>query len=173
MKRFIKLMTISLVTAVMASSCDDDDDNTAPNDKDKNFMTMAAYANWNEIDAAQLALTKSTNDSVKTFAQLMIAEHTTAKGQLDSVANQFTYSLPTTVDSAHAALKVHLMTLSGLAFDTTYMNSQVTDHVNTINLFQNEVNLGNNPSVKNYASQTLPHLQMHLQRAQSIRTQLQ
>lgn len=176
MKRFLNFMTISLVAVVMVSSCKDDDNdnnNTAPNDTDRNFMTMAAYANSNEIDAAQLALTKATNDSVKVFAQMMIAEHTNAKAKLDSVANQFTYTLPTTIDSAHAAMKVQMMALSGVTFDTTYMNSQVNDHVNTISLFQTEINQGNNPSIKNYATETLPHLQMHLERAQSIRAQLQ
>jgi putative membrane protein len=163
-----------LAAAIIITSCDDDDDeDISPNQTDTNFMTMAAYANMNEVDFAQMALTKSTHDSVKVFANMMIADHTLAMDQLDSIADNFNYNLPTTIDSIHAALKTQLMALDGYEFDTAYMNSQVRDHINAITLFQNEVNQGRNPSIRNYASDKLPHLQMHKQRADSIRAHLQ
>jgi putative membrane protein len=174
MKRIANLLIISLFSVFSFTSCDDDNDtNTTPNDTDRNFMTMASYSNRDEIDFAQMALTKATNDSVKYFAQQMVADHTPALAELDSIAGQFSYTLPTTIDSLHAAMKTQLMARSGLDFDSAYMNSQVMDHNNAISLFQNEVNAGNNVSIKNYANKTLPHLQMHREMAERIRARLQ
>ena len=177
MKHITGLSKLFIVAALFAASCDDNDNdnntNTVLNDADKNFMTQAAYANYNEIDFAQMALTKATADTVKKFAQMMIDEHTMAMHGLDSVANQFTYTLPTTIDSLHAAMKTDLMAKSGHSFDTAYINSQVNDHQVAINLFQNESTQGNNVSVKNYATQTLPHLQTHLAVADSIQNFLE
>jgi len=176
MKRFANFAALFFVASMFIASCDDDDDNvdtSSPNSTDTSFVTKATYANLAEIDFARLAQTKSTNDSILSFAQHMITEHTTALSGLDSIANQFNYTLPTTIDSAHAALKTQAMGLSGIGFDSTYINSQIADHVNAINLFQNEVNLGNNPNIKGYASRMLPHLQEHLARAQSVKSHLQ
>jgi len=176
MKRFANFAALFFVVSTFIVSCKDDDNDvntSSPNSIDTSFVTKAAYANLDEIDFAQLALTKSTNDSIRTFAQQMITDHTTALSGLDSIANQFSYTLPTTIDSAHAALKAQVMGLSGIGFDSTYINSQVADHINAITLFQSEVNLGNNPNIKGYASRMLPHLQEHLERAQSVKSHLE
>jgi len=176
MKHVKGLSKLFIVAALFVASCDDDDDNntnTALNDADKNFMTMAAYANHNEIDFAEMALTKATADTVKTFAHMMIAEHTKAMNELDSIANQFSYTLPDTIDSLHAVKKTDLMAKSGYSFDTAYINGQVIDHQATISLFQNEASQGNNVSVKNWANKTLPSLQTHLAAADSIQNFLE
>ena len=176
MKRFANFAALFFVASMFIMSCKDDDNDvntTSPNSIDTSFVTNAAYANLDEIDFAQLALTKSTHDSILGFAQHMVTEHTTALSGLDSIANQFSYTLPTTIDSAHAALKNQVIGLSGIGFDSTYINSQIADHINAINLFQNEVNLGNNPTIKGYASRMLPHLQEHLARAQSVKSHLE
>jgi len=176
MKRLGIFAALFFVASMFITSCHKDDDNvdtSSPNSTDTDFVTKAGYSNLDEIDFAQLALVKSTDDSVRNFAQHMITEHTTALSGLDSIATQFNYTLPTTIDSAHAALKAQAMALSGIGFDSTYINGQVADHINAINLFQNEVNLGNNPTIKGYASRMLPHLQEHLARAQSVKAYLQ
>jgi putative membrane protein len=57
-----------------------------------------------------------------------------------------------------------------MSFDTAYINSQVKDHQAAVNLFQSEISAGATQSVKDYASKYLPHIQMHLNMADSIRT---
>ena len=61
-----------------------------------------------------------------------------------------------------------LNSLSGHSFDSAYISSQVMDHQAAVTLFQNEISNGNNSSVKSYASTYLPHIQMHLQKADSL-----
>ena len=178
MKKVLYFTALLFTVGVAIPACDKDDDDNNGNtntlsEVDKNFMTQASFSNRNEIDFAQLALTQSTNDSVKAFAQTIIADHTEALAKLDSIGNRYNFQLPNTIDSAHAAMKPQMQALTGLAFDTTYANSQVQDHLTAISLFQNEVNNGSDPTVKNYASTTLPHLQMHLEEANNLKAYLQ
>ena len=177
MKRFLFISAFTLATVVMISCDKDDDDNNnntnTPNATDNSFMTQAAYANRSEVELGQLALTKSTNDSVKMFAQLMITDHTVALASLDSIAGGYSYVLPTTSDSAHIAIRDSLSTYSGHMFDTAYINGQVRDHQKTVDLFQNESTNGNASNIKAYANSHLPTIQSHLQLADSISTNLQ
>jgi putative membrane protein len=173
--KHVKFLTAVLLGTVLAiTSCKDNDNktDTTPNDADKSFLTNAAYTNRDEIDFAQLALTKSTNDSVRGFAQSMINDHTMARAELDSLANRFSYTLPTTIDSVHAALKPQLEALSGYSFDSAYIVGQLNDHTLAINLFQSELTQGNNQEIKNYATDKLPHLQAHYAAADSVRATL-
>jgi len=62
-----------------------------------------------------------------------------------------------------------LSMLMGMAFDSTYINSQVMDHQAAIQLFQSEASNGNDSRLRDYAQKYLPKLQMHLQMADSVR----
>ena len=77
-------------------------------------------------------------------------------------------TLPTTPDAAHIQMKMMLLTEAGLAFDSTYMRMQVTDHQSTINLMQDEISNGSDQKVKDYASSHLTVVQMHKRMADSI-----
>jgi putative membrane protein len=99
----------------------------------------------------------------------MVVEHTPVGPELDSIAASVNLSTPDTLDAEHKVLKQTLTGLSGKAFDTTYMSSQVKDHQKMISLFENEVASGANTRLKDFANRHLPHLRVHLQRADSIR----
>lgn len=172
-----KLFFLAALFAIFIgdSACKMDDDiaDVTPNDVDYDFMTKASYANRGKIDFAQLALTRSTNDSVKAFAEMIIADHTAALTSLESLATRYNFSLPGTIDSVHVALKLKLIGFSGYSFDTAYINGQIKDHTTALNLYRNEISNGFEPVIKKYAAEHLPHLEMHLQEADSLKTYLQ
>lgn len=62
-----------------------------------------------------------------------------------------------------------LNSLSGYSFDTAYINSQIKDHAKTLTLFNPEISNGNNQTIRSYATDNMPHIQMHYNRADSIR----
>jgi putative membrane protein len=163
-----KLVCILMAISFFAACNKNDNDNTSLNGTDQEFLQQTSYANRNEISGAEIALAHGSADSVKVFAQMMIISHTTAQTSLDSLAKQFNVGVPETADSAHMAFAQRLQTLSGYAFDTTYMGAQVRDHQLTIAIFQNEISSGSSQQVKNYANTNLPVIQQHLQMAQSI-----
>jgi putative membrane protein len=170
MKRILNLFIVSTLLLSFFSSCDkEDEDTNTPNATDNNFMTMASYTNNAEINFGQLALSKSTNDSVRAFAQMMITEHTLTGSGLDSLASEYVYTnLPDSIEPAHAALRSQLDALSGYDFDTAYINGQIRDHQIAVDLFQDEVSNGRATNIKSFASRMLPNLNMHLQMADSV-----
>lgn len=159
------------LAVVLLSACDkDDNDNnqTGNNSTDQMFVQMAAVSNTAEIQAGQLAVTKGNTPMVRAFGQSMVMEHGMAQNDLKTVGANIGMSVQDTVDAEHRALMTRLNSLSGMAFDTAYMNSQVKDHLKTLTLFQTEIYGGANQRVVNYANTYAPHIQMHLQRADSI-----
>jgi putative membrane protein len=172
-----KLLAIGLVASAFAfTACDkddDDDDNTTLNSTDQMFLRDATIGNMAEVDAGTLASTKGTNQGVRMFGQMMIADHTNAQNKLDSIADAYNVVLPDTLDAYHRNLRTMLMSLQGYSFDTAYINSQVRDHERTIALFETEADDGNNERLRNYANEMLPHLREHLEHADSLANVLQ
>jgi len=156
----------------LLGACDKHDDTSSLNNTDLNFMQMASYGNYNEIDAGTVAASRGNTAGVKSFGSMMQMDHGMAQNDLKTIGSQKSLNLPTGPDSAHVAMKQMLMTLSGRKFDSTYMSGQVKDHQTTISLFQNEISNGNDPDVKNFATIKLPTIQMHYQMADSIAKRL-
>lgn len=158
-----------VVTASIFVSCSKEEPG-GMNSTDEMFMASAAYTDIAAIDFGNLALSKSNTDSVTIFATMMIADHTSNLYALrDSLAMQLNYKyLPSTLDTAHQSLKSEISPLSGYSFDTAYINGQIRDHQSAINMYQSEINNGFNKAIKSFASQKLPMLEMHLERAMSV-----
>lgn len=162
------LMAVCACVCLLAYGCKKDDDKSGMNDTDRDFMQKASYANNSEIDAAQLAQSKTTEPAVNGFAMMMVSDHTTAENDLKTLATKKSMTVPTTPDSAHMAMKTQLMAMSGRAFDSAYMHGQLNDHNMVISLMQNEMNNGKDADAKNYANMYLPKVQMHKQMVDSI-----
>lgn len=135
---------------------------------DNEFMIMAAQSNFAEIGAAKVALSQSASDSVKSYAQMMIDDHTAAQTELGSLAQSKGVTLPDSADAEHRMLKQQLLMMQGESFDSAYIQSQVKDHVKAVALFQTEVSNGTDADTKALAAKLLPKLQMHLQHAQHL-----
>ena len=162
-------MAIALATLVIAGcDKDDDDDATTVNQTDIDFVRMASMSNFAEISAGAIAANKAENEAIADYGQMMVTEHTTASQQLKALASTLGLYAPDSLDAAHVALKDSLMTLTGPQFDSVYINSQVRDHQLAITLFQNEANSGNHQDLRNFAETMLPHLQEHLEHADSL-----
>jgi putative membrane protein len=163
-----KVFLAGSVALIVLASCKKDKNNENVSSTDQTFLTQAAISNKSEIMAGQLAATKSTTASIKSFGQLMVTEHTQAQTDLQGVYSGASQTMPDTLDAQHRVLMTRLNSLSGHSFDSAYISSQVMDHQAAVTLFQNEISNGNNSSVKSYASTYLPHIQMHLQKADSL-----
>jgi putative membrane protein len=164
----IKIFSWALAITVIAASACDDDDTAGLQETDRNFITNASEANLAEIDLGRLAAMKSATPSVQDFGNMMVTEHQTALDELEGIANEKNVDMTTALNAAHQELKQKLSTMTGYAFDTAYMRSQVKDHEKTIALFETEITSGTDEQVKAYANKYLPHIEMHHHKADSI-----
>lgn len=138
------------------------------NSTDEKFLEMAAYGNHNEIEAGILDTSKATDRSVKDFGRMMIMDHMDAQDELKRIAKDKKEDIPSQADDTHKALMQQLSSMSGRAFDSMYIHSQVKDHQDVIKLFQEELSKGKDQDLKDYANKYLPGIQMHLHHADTI-----
>lgn len=139
---------------------------------DKMFMKEAAIGGVAEIELGQMAQGKAGDAQVKQFGERMVKDHSKADDQLKALAKSQHVALPTELDPRHKAAKDRLDKLSGANFDQSYMRLMVQEHTKTIDKFKREAEHGQDKTVKDFARQTLPVLQSHLQEAQKIEAKL-
>jgi putative membrane protein len=139
---------------------------------DAKFAMKAAQGGMAEVQLGQLAAQKASNPDVKAFGQQMVDDHSKANDELKSVAAKENMTLPSTLDAKDQALMTKLQGMSGADFDRTYVKAMVKDHQEDVKEFQKEADKGKDPQIKNFASQTLPVLQQHLSKIQSIQSNL-
>jgi len=128
---------------------------------DKKFAMDAAVGGMAEVELGKLATQKATNPDVKQFGQRMVDDHGKANDELKTVASKESIDLPTSLDSKHQATVDRLSKLSGAYFDKAYVREMVKDHDMDVKEFQKEAQNGQNTSVRDFASKTLPTLEEH------------
>ena len=141
--------------------------------RDKTFVDKAAQGGLSEVELGNLATQKATNPDVKKFAERMVHDHSQVNKELNQLADREGITLPKRLSAKDEMLKDQLEKLNGEAFDKAYMQNQVQDHEKDIAAFQHESRDGQNASVKEFASQTAPLLQSHLQEAESVTPKVQ
>jgi putative membrane protein len=135
---------------------------------DRKFMDKAAQGGMAEVELGQLAQQNGQSQEVKDFGKRMVDDHTKANDQLKQLAQQKGVALPTSLDAQDQATKDRLSKLQGAAFDKAYMKDMVTDHKKDVAEFKHESTAAHDPELKNWAGQTLPTLESHLQEAEKI-----
>jgi putative membrane protein len=139
---------------------------------DRLFTTLAAQGGIAEVELGKLAQQKSRNEVVNAFAQQMIGDHGKSNAQLAEVAKQAGLSLPTEPAPDQLQTRQKLLMLSQGQFEVEYMRVQVIEHQKTVQLLLWVIASGENSDLQRFATDTLPTVLHHLQRAQDLVSQL-
>lgn len=179
MKKMIYLGAVMLLAMGAMSVSAQDTMNTGSSMKsemkanaDSKFMMMLATGGMNEIGLSQMALSKSTNDDVKSFAQKMVDDHTMAGDELKTLAASKNVTLPMSMDAKHMEMNTKLGAMSGMDFDMMYMKAMVKDHEKTVAMLQKESSNGKDADAKALAAKLLPTVQGHLDMAKSMMSKM-
>lgn len=134
----------------------------------RGFLSEAAESGHLEIAASKMALEKSQNAEVKQFAQKMIDDHTKVGQQLEALAKSKGYEPPKDPSLMQTA-KLKALGLRDEGFDKAYADEiGVGAHEDAVKLFEKASKDVKDPEVKQFAIETLPHLQEHLQAAKNL-----
>ncbi len=139
------------------------------NKDDADFAVEAMNGGMTEIAASQLADKNASSQKVKDFAAMIINDHTAANNKIKSFAENKNIALPPALSDKSQTAVNDLAKKSGSDFDKAYINMMIDDHNNAISLFRKEADNGMDSDLKNFAVQTLPTLQQHLEKAKSIK----
>jgi putative membrane protein len=132
------------------------------------FALSAAMGGMTEVELSKLTLRKSANSKTKSFAHMMVSDHSKANSELRSIAASKAIDLPTSLDNEHAAAVESLAALTGAAFDQAYAKQMVSDHQKAVALFKQEASDNNNAELAEFARKTLPTIETHLQTAMEL-----
>jgi putative membrane protein len=135
---------------------------------DKKFMKEAAEGGLAEVELGKLASQKASSQEVKDFGQRMVTDHSKTNEELKQIASSKGVTLPDNLSSKDKMLKERLAKLNGSNFDRAYMENMVKDHKKDVADFNRESSSGRDREVKQFAGNTLPTLQEHLKKAESI-----
>jgi putative membrane protein len=133
---------------------------------DFNFVGQANLGAPFQVDSGRIAETKSTSAAIRSYAHLMVTSHIPVVDALNAVLQHKNVTPSNTL--LHGAYDAMLFTLyadHGAAFDRNYVNGQVEYQRGNAALFQQEIQNGSDPDLKEFARQTLPKIEDHLQRA--------
>jgi putative membrane protein len=139
---------------------------------DRHFMDGAAQGGMAEVELGQLAEQNAQNADVKAFAKRMVDDHSKANDQLKQLASQEGVTLPTTLSAKDQATKAKLEKLQGAAFDKAYMQDMVKDHKKDVAEFKHASTAAKTPALRDWAKQTTPTLESHLQEAEKVAPQV-
>ena len=135
---------------------------------DLKFVQNAAQGGAAEVALGHLAMQRASDENVKKFGERMVTDHSRAGEQLKAIAQSKGIEVPAGLSAKDEARAANLGKLSGAQFDDAHMNLMVKDHEKDVADFENASKTAADPQVKQFAAETLPTLQEHLQQAEKI-----
>ena len=133
------------------------------------FKTQTLMAGTYSKQTSELAIAQATHPKVKEFAQFEANEQTAVAQVLTDNNNP----PPAPLDAKHAALLKQLQGMSGKAFDTAYVQSQIDGHQELLNIQQGYLNgVPVSHDFRHIAILSRMAIQMHLTMLQDVQGML-
>jgi putative membrane protein len=130
------------------------------------FIKNAIEGNLAEIQMGELAQKNGNSEGVRSFGQMLQRDHTDANQKAMTVAKDVGVTPPNEPKAKQKAEYDRMSKVTGARFDSEFARMMVADHKKDIREFQKEAK--KNDEAGQFAKETLPTLQKHLETAQSL-----
>jgi putative membrane protein len=136
---------------------------------DRAYVENAAASDMFEIETSKLALDKADKPSVKTYAEMMIDEHTKSTTELKAAAGQAGIQVPAALPADKQAKLDSLRGLTGAEFDRQYLADQRSGHQETLAKVNAYLAAAPAGALKDHASKMTGVVQKHLNSLEKIK----
>lgn len=136
--------------------------------QDTDFYRQALDGGRKEVAAATLASANASDAGVKSYADMLVKNHTAMNQQVATAAGQADAAAP----APDAGATADLQGRTGADFDRAFVDMMVMDHEKTIALFENAAQNASTDQAKSLAQGALPKLRAHLQAARDLQAKL-
>ena len=133
------------------------------------FIKKAADGGMAEVELGKLAVQNGQRDDVKEFGHQMIADHGKANENLKSVASKLMVTVPEKVREKHQGMIDKMFKMSGMAFDTRYIEEMMADHEKDIAEFEKARGEVTSEDLKKFIDETIPVMKEHLEMARKMK----
>ena len=129
-------------------------------DSAQQFVDNAAVGGMFEVQSGKLARTRSQSPDLRALAMMLEQDHAKANARLAEVATGQKLTVPSSLDSTHAATLQRLES-STTGFDAKFLTVQKDAHSRAITMFEAFAKDGDNKQLKALAADMLPTLKQH------------
>lgn len=138
------------------------------------YVSSAFMGDMYEIQAANIALERSQNETVRALAQAIRTEHAAARTALEALAAAETPSLvlPGALDQRRQGLIDNLRNATPADFDRVYVDQLIAAHEEAVTLNRSFAGHSDTPGLVKNALTVLPRVEGHLEQARNLRQTL-
>lgn len=155
MNKFLLSAPLLLAVAVPAFA-----QTMAPTD----YVASAGASDLFEKQSSKLVLQSTHDPKIKSFATMMITDHTKSTAMVKHAAMQDkVMAPPPMLMPAQQQMITELRAAKGAARDQTYVTQQKTAHDMALTLQQSYANDGTAPALKTAAASIVPVVQQHIE----------
>lgn len=134
------------------------------------FVTALAVSDMYEVQAADIAMTKSETAGIDELAQMIKTDHTASTAKLKTIApsEAADTSLPTALDERRQGLIDNLNAATPADFDRVYLTQQVAAHNEALTLLNGFRDHSETPQLAALAAEIIPKVTSHRDHAQRM-----
>lgn len=134
------------------------------------FVANAAMSDMYEVEAGKLAQVRGMAADVKAFGKMMADGHTATTAEMKPLAAAAGQTPPAALDERRKGLLDNLKAAGPADFDRVYVDQQVAAHEEALTLLSGYAANGDDAGLKAFAAKTAPAVQMHLDKANGMKT---
>jgi putative membrane protein len=132
------------------------------------FLSDTIQTNNAEIKFGQAAQSMGSTQAVRDYGKMLVDDHTRANGQASEIAHAMDVVVPAGIKPDDMAEYNKVTSMKGGGFDKDFAAAMVKAHQKAVDAFRQEVDSGDPAQVTDFARQTLPTLEKHLETAKSL-----
>jgi len=133
------------------------------------YVAMAGASDLYEIQSSELAVEKSQNEEVRTFAQHMIEQHRMTTEQVTTAAQAAGLTPPPPqLNAMQQEMIAQLEGAEGEQFDTTYLQQQRQAHDMALSLHRGFAENGDTQQLQQVASEAVPIVEQHISQLEGM-----
>ena len=136
---------------------------------DEMFIKEAMQGDLAEVNMGKLAQEKAQSEGVKDFGKMLEEDHGKHSQNVQGKAQELGVTPPQEPSTTQKSMYDRLSKLSGAQFDQQFVKAMVTDHKEDIAKYEKEAK--SKGPLADFAKDTLPTLQHHLQTAETLAKQ--
>ena len=134
------------------------------------FVTSLAVSDMYEIQAAEIAMAKSSTAGVDELAGMIKTDHTASTAKLKTIAptEAADTTLPTALDERRQGMIDNLNAAAPADFDRVYLTQQVAAHNEALTLLNGFKDHSETPGLAGLATEIIPKVTTHRDHAQRM-----
>ena len=142
-------------------------------ENDAFFAAEAASGSMLEVQLGEAALATAVSPEVKDLAQEIVQTNQQMLNELQQVATQSNFVLPSTLGSRHHEIYQEITAKTGIAFDLAYIERLVDQRNELIQRYEDIAENGQVMELKQFASKQLPLLRRHQQLVEELEEKIE